>query len=184
MLDFTAVRSGETSFAALARDLSVADLHAFVDEMVDLVLDITAAATDADVVFEPRDPQANDNDGEQGWTLAHVVTHITAGAEETAVLATTLARGVSIEGRSRFEVPWETIQTAAQLRDRIEESRRMRHALLNAWPNQPHLELTHTFVLRFGPLNALGIGLLGLSHEQSHLDQLREIMRQAQSARG
>ncbi len=188
MIDFTSVRSGETSFAVLAGDLTVADLHELVDEMADLVLSSITGAMDEDVNFMPRDPQANHNpegdDSEQGWTLAHVVAHTTAGGEETTAQATSLARGVPVEGRSRFEVPWETIQTVEQLRNRIEESRRMRHALLNAWPDQPHLELNHTPVPRFGPLNAIAYVLLGLSHEETHLSQLREIMRQAQAARG
>ena len=186
MLDFAAVRDGSQTFDDLARDLRPDALHDLTDEMIDLVLNITAPATDADLQFEPVDAQAPTNeDGTvaRGWTLAHVVTHMTAGSEETAAIAATLARGVLVEGRSRYEVPWDTIQTVVQLRERIEESRRMRHALLNAWPDQPHLELRFKLAQRFDPLNAPACFILGLFHEDGHLEQLREVMRQALAAR-
>ena len=50
-----------------------------------------------------------------------------------------LARGVAFHGRSRSEVPWETVTTIAQCRARLEESRRMRLASLDMWPDQPYL---------------------------------------------
>lgn len=187
MLDFAGIHNSTQTFADLAYELTPGALHDLTDEMIDLVLSISAAATDADLLFEPTDPHAAANDDgsvASGWTLAHIVAHTTASAEETAALAVTLARGVPVEGRSRYEVPWETLQTVVQLRERIEESRRMRHALLNAWPNQPHLQLRFKLVPRFDPLNAPECFILGLFHEDAHLGQLREVMRQALAARG
>ncbi len=188
MLDFTLIRSGAQSFADLVRGLSVDDLHRLTDEMVDLVLNITAAASDQDVRFEYSDPEApadvSPTSSAPGWTLGHVVAHMTAGSEETAALSSSLARSVPTQGRARHEVPWETIRNMAQLRQRIEESRRMRHAFLNTWPDESNLELTTVVAPRFGPLNAIACFVLGLFHEDAHLEQLREVLRQALAARG
>jgi hypothetical protein len=55
----------------------------------------------------------------------------------------------------------------------------MCRAFLDVWPDSPHLDLTITRIPHIGPMNAIGYYLLGILHGQSHLDQLREIMRQA-----
>jgi hypothetical protein len=188
MLDFSAVKSGATSFADLVAGLTKADLYQLTDEMIDTMQSIVADATDADVVFVPEDPNANDTFGrpeerELSWTLGHVIVHATASSEESAALALTLARGLEVEGRSRSEVPWRSVTTAAQIHHRLEESRRMRKALLDAWPDEPHLDVTYTAYQRLGPLNAIGRFLLGLLHDNDHLGQLKEIMRQAREAR-
>jgi hypothetical protein len=184
MLDFEKVRQGEQTLADLAHDLSPADLHRLTDEMIDTVLAIIAEATAADVVFVPEDPAANDTAGVSAeanlpWTLGHVILHTTASSEESAALASTLARGIEVESRSRYEPDWRTIRGVAQVRQRLEESRQMRHAFLNAWPLQPHLDVVYTGFARFGPMNAPARFLLGLMHEDEHLEQMREIIRQA-----
>lgn len=184
MLDFSAIKNGSASFADLAAKLTKADLYKLTDEMIDTMQAIVADAIDADVVFVPRDPNADDPFGkpeekELAWTLGHVVVHATASSEESAALALTLARGIPVEGRSRYEVPWESVTTAAQIHQRLEESRRMRKAMLDAWPDEPHLDVTYTPFPRAGALNAIGRFILGLYHDADHLDQLREIMRQA-----
>lgn len=190
MLDYSGIATGQTTLADLTQDLTADDLHKLSDEMVDTILSIMQDATDADVVFEPHDPNAHDaaaassDDANIAWTLGHVIVHTTAGSEEAAAIASSLARGVPFEGRSRYETHWTTVTTVEQLRERLEESRRMRHAFLNTWPNQPQLDVTSTPIPRFGPMNAIARFLLGLFHEDSHLEQLREIMRQARAARG
>lgn len=189
MLDFTAVKNGSRSFADLAASLTKADLYKLTDEMIDTMQEIVADAIDEDVVFVPHDPNANDpfgvtEENNLAWTLGHVVVHATASSEESAALAATLARGIAVDGRSRYEVPWESVTTIAQVRQRLEESRRMRKALLDAWPNEPHLDVTVTYAAlpQVGTLNAVARFILGLFHDDSHLDQLREIMRQGREA--
>ena len=146
MLDFTPVREKRTTIAALARPLSRTDLARLTHEMVDTLLGIIEDATDADVVFQPKDPGASDpyasNEALKNvsWTLGHVVVHATASAEEAAFLAAELARGVPDHGRSRHETNWETVTTIAECRARLEESRRMRLASLGVWPDSPHYE--------------------------------------------
>jgi hypothetical protein len=184
MLDFEPVRQGKQTLADLARDLSPADLHRLTDEMVDTVLSIIEGVTAADVVFVPEDPAANDAFGKAeeanlAWTLGHVVVHAAASSEEAAALSSRLARGIEIEGRSRYETDWQTVRSVAQVRQRLEESRRMRHAFLNTWPDEAHLDVMYTGFATLGPMNAIGRFLLGLMHEDSHLEQMREIIRQA-----
>jgi len=188
MLDFAAVKNRTMSLTEIANGLTKADLYTLTDEMIDSMQSIIADAVDEDVVFVPDDPEANDTfgkpeDKDLAWTLGHVIVHATASSEEAAALALTLARGLTVEGRSRYEVPWETVQTFAQIRHRLEESRRMRKAMLDAWPDEPHLDVTYTPYPRLGPINAISRFIFGLYHDNDHLGQLQEIMRQARLAR-
>jgi hypothetical protein len=188
LLDFTLIKNRSKSFSDMARDLTPGDLRNLTNEMIDAMLSIVADATDEDVVFVPQDPNADDPYGipeerDLVWTLGHVVVHTTASAEESAALALTLARGLIPEGRSRYEVPWRTVQTIDQVRQRFEESRRMRLAMLDAWPDEPHLEVTYSISPRFGPFNATARFLMGLYHDDDHLGQLNEIMRQVREVR-
>ena len=188
LLDFTLVKNGTTTLSDMARDLTKTDLRNLTNEMIDTMLSIIADATDEDVVFVPQDPNADDPFGipeEKNlvWTLGHVAVHTTASSEESAALALTLARGLTPEGRSRYEVPWKSVQTIDQVRHRFEESRRMRLAMLVAWPDEPHLDVLYSVSPRFGPFNAIARFLMGLYHDDDHLGQLREIMRQVREAR-
>jgi len=184
MLDFDLVRQGKQTLADLARELSRDDLHKLTDEIIDTVLAIIEDASAADVVFVPEDPAANDafgaaEEASMPWTLGHVIVHATASSEEAAALSSLLARGIEVEGRSRYETDWRTVRKVAQVRQRLEESRHMRHAFLDTWPSEAHLEVVYTGFASFGPMNAIARFLFGLLHEDGHLEQLREIMRQA-----
>jgi len=188
LLDFTLVKNKTVSFSDMARDLTKTDLRNLTNEMIDTMLSIIADATDEDVVFVPQDPNADDPFGipeekDLVWTLGHVAVHTTASSEESAALALTLARGLVPDGRSRYEVPWRTVQTIDQVRQRFEESRRMRLAMLDAWPDEPHLEVTYAPSPRFGSYNATSRFIMGLYHDDDHLGQLREIMRQVRERR-
>jgi hypothetical protein len=190
MLDFTPVRNKTATISDLAQNLTVADLHQLTDQMIDAVLALISDAMDDDVVFQPVDAEANDRFAAKpeevnlAWTLGHVIVHGTASSEEAAVLSTELARGVEIQRRSRYEIPWQTVHTVAQLHSRLTESRRIRHAFLDAWPNEPNLALNYTASWPGAtPVNAAGRFIQGLMHEDSHLEQIREIMRQARVAR-
>ncbi len=188
MLDFAAVRNKTLSLTKLAGDVTRADLRESTNEMIDTMQEIIKDAIDADVVFVPADPNANDTFGipeeaDLAWTLGHVVVHATASSEESAALALTLARGLPVDGRSRYEVPWRTVTTIEQVRHRLEESRRMRLSMLDAWPDKPHLDVTYSPYPQRDPQNAAARFIMGLYHDDAHLDQLREIMRQCREAR-
>ena len=189
MLDFTPVREKKTSVADLARPLTKTDLARLTHEMIDLMLNLIEDATDADVVFTPIDPKADDSaastEGERNiaWTLGHLVVHATASSEEAAFIAAEMARGVPNHGRSRYETDWETITTIAQCQARLEESRRMRLASLSVWPDAPHYELNVEPYPGAGSRNCKGRFVGGLAHDDSHLEQIKDVVRQAKAAR-
>lgn len=179
-LDYAAVREGRAKVADIVAGVRPNELHRLTHDMFDQVEAIVGDATDAEVVFTPIDravsPEA------PGWSIAHVICHLTAGFEESAALGSQLARGAEVTGRSRFETDWETITTAKQLRQRLAESRRICANFLNTWPDQPNLDLTYLIIERFGPLNAVARHVMGVMHADSHLEQLRDARRQARSA--
>jgi hypothetical protein len=189
MLDFAPVRDKTITIDQLCAGLDVDDLRRLTGEMVDAMLGLIAGCTDADVVFMPDDPEAEDtyaSDPDEvalAWTLGHVIVHTTASSEESAFLAAELARGVpQREGRSRYEVPWQTMTTSEQCCQRLEESRRMRLASLDLWPDPPHLD--NLFTTRSGArYNAIVRFVFGLAHDDSHLGQIAEIVRQAREQR-
>jgi hypothetical protein len=111
-----------------------------------------------------------------------VIVHTTASAEEAAFLAAEMARGVQPHGRSRYETPWEMVTTIAQCRQRLQESRRMRLASLEMWPDEPHLENVYEAWPGGPPVNVLGRFVLGLRHDSDHLDHIAKIVHQAQTA--
>ena len=170
--------------------LDKAQLAALTNEMIDTMLALIAGCTDEDVVFVPVDPDAYDSYAEDEsvvnlpWTLGHVIVHVTASSEEAAFLAAELARGIPMRvRRSRYEVPWESVATMEQVRRRLEESRRMRLASLEMWPDEPDLENTYFFRQREMHINAQTRFLFGLRHDDDHLEQIAEIVRQAKEAR-
>jgi hypothetical protein len=190
MLNFAPVRAKQITLQDLCADLTARDLRRLTDEMVNAMLSLIAGCTDADVVFEPEDPEAYDRFAASAeslrlpWTLGHVVVHTTASAEECAFLAAEVARGVSDRGgRSRYEVPWPSVTTIAQCRVRLTDSRRMRLACLDTWPETPHLEPAYRFRPDGPVFGAVDLFIYGLFHDDSHLGQIAEIVRQAEAAR-
>jgi len=190
MLNFAPVRTKEITLQELCADLSIMDLRRLTDGMVNAMLSLIAGCTDADVVFVPEDPEAYDEyaasaeDLRVAWTLGHVIVHATASAEECAFLAAEVARGVSDRGgRSRSEASWPSVTTVAQCRQRLAESRRMRLACLDAWPDAPHMEAVYRFRPDGPVFGAAALFAYGLFHDDSHLDQIAEIVRQAKAAR-
>ena len=173
MLDFTRVRNKEIPMIELVTGLGKSDMTALTHEMIDTMLGFMQGCTDADVVFQPVDPKANDTfagkpeDVGIAWTLGHLVVHVTASSEESAVIASELARGVEYHGRSRSETPWESVTTIAQCHHRLEESRRMRLASLELWPDQPYLDNSYEPWPGAGQLNAPARFCLGLRHDDA-----------------
>jgi hypothetical protein len=190
MLDFSPIRNKEQTMAQLVAGFTPDDLRRLTNEMIDTMLGLIAECADADVTFEPADPGANDPAAatpaeiHMPWTLGHVIVHVTASAEEAAAIAAELARGVPHRGgRSRSEVLWTGVTTMAQCRHRLEESRRMRLASLDMWPDQPNL--ANTFLPRQDaePTNAVMRFIGGLRHDDDHVGQIAEVVRQARAAR-
>lgn len=193
MFDFTQLTQQHVKMSELAQSVNVADLRDATDRSIDTLLSLIQQANDAMIIFEPHDPAAHDAyavAGEEhiGWTLGHLVAHVTASSEEWAAYSAILARGIvyTREPRLRFETPWREVDTQAKAIQRLEESRRMRLAFLNTWPEQPHLnvliELSERARERWGEMNAPAAFLFGLRHEVGHHEQIREVLRQARTA--
>ena len=170
-------------------EVTTSDLRNLTNEMIDTMLDMIKDCSDADVTFEPSDPEAYDGDASTDselnmpWTLGHVIVHATASSEEAAALAAELARGVEWHGRSRSEVPWRTVTTIEQCRHRLEESRRMRLASLDMWPDEPYLDNTYQARPDVPATNCLRRFVNGLRHDSNHLAQIERIVEEAKSQR-
>lgn len=178
--DFVAVVENRLPYGDLRGRFGRDDLAGLTEAMFADLAGAVADAADEEIGFVPVDPTPDDPRA-AGWTVGHVVTHLTAIFEESAAQAATLARGVAVTGPARAEVPWETLRTAALVRGRLRESGRMCLAYLAAWPDEANLELTMVQVPRFGPMDAVGRHLLGIVHASAHLPQIREILRQARA---
>ena len=60
----------------------------------------------------------------------------------------------------------------------------MRLASLELWPTPPHLDNSYEIPgWPTGPINGVTRFMLGLSHDNAHLAQLQDIVRQCQAAR-
>ncbi len=195
--DLSSVDHGELTLLAWTQreGVTVDHLRQWTNESLDEIIAILADADDADLVFVPVDPNANDtfaaSDAEKDipWNLAHLVVHATASSEEGAAIGSILARGVPFPAdlRLRYETAWETVTTRAQVEQRLAESRRIRLGYLDAFPDAPNTELLRAlsprFVERFGEMNSITAFLFALKHELGHHEQFRDTMRQAVAAR-
>ena len=187
-IDFTPLSSKTMTPLEFAAQYSLNDLRAAAATYLDSVRDLVQGFDDAQLIFEPSDPQAQDNYAQtaeevnMGWSLAHLVLHVTASLEEGCAFSSLLARGVTAEGRFRYEPGWRDVTTRPQILTRIEESRRMCLAYLNTWPDEPHLDVYRKFApdSRYANVkhNAPAAFLSSLSHLNGHLDQIREVIRQ------
>jgi hypothetical protein len=191
--DFTPVDNHEMTLMQFSENFTVEDLRNATNESVDTLLKIVRGLNDTQVAFLPHDPDADDpyaKPGEEkiGWSIAHLVVHVTATSEEWATYSSFLARGIPYpaEPRLRHETEWKTVTTTAQCIQRLEESRRIRLGYLDAWPDHPDLvtlrQLSPKFIERFGEFNATVCFLFGLKHELGHYAQFREVARQSKSA--
>ena len=55
--------------------------------------------------------------------------------------------------------------------------------MLAAWPDEPYLDNFYSPYEGRPPMNALGRFVSGLTHDASHLEQMRKIMVQARGRR-
>jgi len=191
-IDFSPIDNKEIKMLEFSQQFTLDDLRAATNTSIDTLLEIISDLDDADIVFDPLDPTADDPyavEGEEriGWHIGHLIAHMTASSEEGAAFSSILARGIEIEPRLRYELPWKEIVGKAKCVQRLEESRRIRLAYLETWPDAPHLDvyriLSERFIERFGNLNAPASFLFGLMHELGHYEQVREVKRQALAAK-
>lgn len=194
-IDFSPIQNREVKLMPWAAQFSLDDLRAAANQGIDFMLDILDGLTDADVTFLPHDPDANDPYAAPelqniGWSIGHLVLHVTASTEEYTSVAAIVARGIDFpkDMRLRYEADWQVAcQTVDECRQRILESKRMRNAALDTFPDQPittaRWQRSEKFIEIFGELDAKGAYLMGLSHEYGHHAQFLEVKRQALAAR-
>jgi hypothetical protein len=191
-IDIRAASNREIKYPELAKTVTLDQLASITHISINFLLSLLDGLTDADVTFAPIDEMADDpyaTEGEEdlGWNFAHLIAHVTASCEEGASISSRLARGVAVSGRDRYETPWQEITTVAQCRQRLEESRRMRLASLQVWPDEPQLDVyrdkSPRFEAIFGRMNAISTYLFDIAHEIGHYDQLLAVRSQAIAAR-
>lgn len=195
MVDFSPVKNKEKKYIDLWHDdnLTIQDLRDATTRSIAHILSLISSLDDAGIAHEPQDDNANDPyavEGEEhiGWTVGHLVAHVTASSEESAAFASMLARGVEgLEHRPRYETPWREVDTKAKAIQILEESRRIRLAYLDTFPDEPHYNNLRTGLSEraqnaWGDLNAPAEFLRGLSHEVGHYSQIEDAVQQALNA--
>ena len=85
MLDFTPVRKKEITMNELAEGLTLGDLRSLTNEMVDHVLNLIKDCTDADVVFEPEDPMADDKAAATAATKRSISSFVFVSVTQTSI---------------------------------------------------------------------------------------------------
>ena len=196
MLDLTPVFNKEKKYIDLWQDdkLTIADLRKATNESIDYLLNLIRDVDDDGIVHVPLDEKANDPysvEGEENiaWTIGHLVAHVTASSEEGAAFSSLLARGVEgVEHRPRYETPWREVDTKSKAVQRLEESRRIRLAYLDTWPDNPHYDVERAGLSDrrkeyFRIYNAPVAFLSGLGHEIGHYKQIEDAVQQALDAR-
>ncbi len=192
MIDFTPVVDKQLKMLEYCQNFTRGQVRESLNESVDNLLSFLEGANDADVVFLPYDseaddPYAADDQKNVGWSVAHIILHATASTEEYASVGSVLGRGIEFEGRLRYEPDWQTVTTVAELKQRLEESRKMRLAYFDALPDTPnedvYRKIGERYIEQFGQTSWKVSYLLGLMHEVGHYEQIKEAKRQAQEAR-
>lgn len=189
LLDFTRLNNKEVNIYDFSKHLTLDDLRNATNATIDRMVELLRETTDAQLTFIPLDPDADDpyapaEERYQGWSLAHLVLHVTASAEEAAAFGSLLARGVVLpQGiRVRYEPDWRLFKTKSEVMHRLEESRRIRLAYLNSWPDKPQLDTFREFAPEsswYQQLNAISAVVSGLRHENNHYHQMQEALEQA-----
>lgn len=191
LIDFTSVRGDRARIAEFSEQFTLADLRAWVSRYVNATREIVDSVTDADLFYLPHDPDANDtfatNEDEKfiGWSLAHLVLHVTASAEEGATFTSLLARGIALAvgTRTRWEKDWKLVTTRAEIEQRLAECERLCLSYLSAVPDNPHLDVFRNMPEKLSHLriNAVGALLFSLMHWDEHLPQFRQVADQARA---
>ncbi len=191
LIDFQPVFDRTQTLGELAAGYGRADLGAALDRYVDFTREVINGVTDAQAAWIPVDQAADDPhaaseaDRHAGWSLIHLVMHVTASAEEAAAFSSILARGIAISGRLRSERDWQQVTGCRETVGRLEECRRICHGYLSAWPDSPDLATVRIMpdTMAWMKPNAAVSFLAGLLHWQRHVEQLRRVADEARAAR-
>lgn len=193
VIDFTPLRERKLKAGEFSSRYTLADIRETAVAGIAFMRELIADLDDADLTFDPVDPEANDpyaRAGEEhiGWSIAHLIVHVTASTEEGAALASVLARGIPYPNdvRLRYETDWRTVTKKSQLEQRLEESLRMRLAFIDSMPDKPlhaTVKRSDRFVELFGETDYKATYIFSLMHEYGHHAQMLEVKRQAVEGR-
>jgi hypothetical protein len=80
-IDFTPVHNHEIRMLEFSQQVSVNDLRQMTNDLFAATRRIIESATDAQIVYEPIDPNADDPYAKAGeealaWNLGHLVAHV------------------------------------------------------------------------------------------------------------
>lgn len=186
LINFEPVYKKEMTLGDLAAQFDNARLREALNNYVDFTIQIVNSLSDEQAIYIPSDPTADDpyaaSEVERhiGWSLVHLVMHVTASAEEAAAFSSILARGVSIGGRLRYEQDWRYVTTCTEAVARLEECRRICLSYLATWPDQPHLDTIRVMPEHMSWMkpNAPISFLAGLMHWNAHVEQLQKAAEQ------
>jgi hypothetical protein len=189
LINFQLIYTRDKTLGELAAGYSKADLVMALNGYVDYTCQIIGGVDNEQVNYVPHDPDANDayaaseSERHAGWSLAHLVMHVTASAEEAAAFSSILARGIALGGRLRSDRDWRQVTTCAQVVSRLEECRRICLAYLGAWPDQPDMATLRILPehMPWSPPNAPTQFLVGLLHWHAHIEQFAKVAEQARS---
>lgn len=184
LIDFQPVIKKELPMIEFARRFTLDELRVALASYVEATRQIVEAASDEQLFRIPEDPEADDpyteNEAERyvGWSLAHLVLHVTASAEEGAAFSSMLARGVAVSERLRYEPDWRTLTGRSAVLARLAECQRMCTAYLDTWPDEPHLETLRVLPEKWKDvrINAPAAFLGGLSHWSRHITQMQRCL--------
>jgi hypothetical protein len=187
LINFQLVYNRAITLSDLAERYSNADLCSALNNYVDYTRQMISGVSDEQAQHIPHDPNADDpyaaSEAERhaGWSLIHIIMHVTASAEEAAAFSSILARGIPIGGRLRHETDWREVLTCAEVIERLEECQRICLGYLATWPDVP--DLTTTRIMPEGMTwmkpNAPTQFLAGLLHWQAHIPQMRGLTEMA-----
>ncbi len=182
LIDFQPILAKEKTLSDLAKEFNRRSLGDALTSYVDFTRQVVEnTPSDELAAAIPDDPLADDphaaseEERHVGWSLVHLVTHVTASAEEGAAFSSLLARGIAIGSRLRSEQDWRQVKTRAAAVQRLEECRRICLGYLAAWPDQPDLAAVRLMPEHLSWLkpNAPVSFLHGLLHWHLHLEQIQ-----------
>lgn len=182
IIDFQPILMKEKNLLDLASGYTQTDLidtlNWYIDFTMNVVVNTTSDKQATDIPIDPHadDPYAaSEEERHMGWSLVHLVTHITASAEEGAAFSSILARGIAISGRLRKEYDWRRVTTRTFALQRLEECRRICLGYLATWPDQPDFSTLRIMPEHLNRLkaNAPVSFVYGLLHWYNHIEQIQ-----------
>ncbi len=165
--DFNPLNTYQTAMFDFGQSYSLDDLRAMTQEFVEYLLRLLSEATEEIICFVPDDPDA------EQFSLPLILPTF-GGRGTSPITSFTPPHPLMSMQPSR-----QRVTTIEQCRQRLRESLRLRLASLEMWLDTPNLKVGYTPWRELGWVNAKGIFLWGLAHDELHIKQTAKILKQA-----